>query len=102
MNSPEYYTGVQQREAILNEVEEVNTRAKAQESHWEDIEGISDTEESAQSDDLNDIHFYEMMIEAAKFLRENKINFEPGPKIRLDERRPIENIDIEMWPLKKP
>ena len=41
-----------------------------------------------------------MMIEAAKFLRENKINFEPGPKIRLDEKRQIENIDIEMWPLK--
>ena len=41
-----------------------------------------------------------MMVEAAKFLRKNKINFEPGPKIRIDEKRPIEVIDIEMWPLK--
>ena len=41
-----------------------------------------------------------MMLEAAKFLRENKINFEPGPKLRIDEKRPIEVIDIEKWPLK--
>ena len=41
-----------------------------------------------------------MMVEAAQFLKENKINLETGPKIRIDEKRAIEVIDIEMWPLK--
>ena len=43
-----------------------------------------------------------MMVEASKFLKESNIDLEPKPIIRKDEKSPIDDINIEIWPLLKP
>lgn len=62
-----------QNKKASSHISETNEKVKVQQEYWEEIEGISDTEETAHSDDASEIHFYKMMAEAAKFLKESKI-----------------------------
>ena len=84
---------VQNKEASSH-ISDTNEKVPVQQDLWEEIAGISDTEETVHSDDASEIHFYKMMAEAAKFLKESKIVQEPLPRLRQGEKSSIEDIDI--------
>ena len=73
LKPPESKPENMQNEKASSHISETNEQVKVQQEYWEEIEGISDTEETAHSDDASEIHFYKMMAEAAKFLKESKI-----------------------------
>ena len=41
-----------------------------------------------------------MMIEAAKFLKENNVELTDAPRVRQDQKDDIEYFNIKNWPLR--
>ena len=41
-----------------------------------------------------------MMIDAAKFLKENNVELTDAPRVRKDQKDEIEYLNIEKWPLR--